>query len=113
MIKLFAHWLTPGSTAICFGNATRATCPHFQANWTPLYELIEVAGGKILARFALVWIDWFNEEGAFTPVEVWVSLSAKEHRPGDPIALVGTALLSGMTLYVDFLNGTLRIEPSA
>jgi hypothetical protein len=71
-----------------------------------------VAGGKILARFALVWIHWFDDEGIFTPVEAWLSLSAKEHRPGDPIVFVGTALLSGMTLAVDFLNGTLRIERS-
>ena len=85
----------------------------FPGELSPLYESIEVAGGTILAALAVVSIHWFEQEGVFTRIETLVSLSTKRHKAGDPVVFVGTALLSGMILFVDFLKGSLRIERSA
>jgi predicted aspartyl protease len=85
----------------------------FPGEVSPLYESVEVAGGKILAALAVAYIHWFEEEGVYTRVEALVSSSAREIVSSEPVAYVGTALLSGMTLLVDFLEATLRIERSA
>jgi len=84
----------------------------FPGELSPLYESVEVAGGTILTALAAVYIQWFEGEGVYTRVEALVSVSTKQHRSGDPTAFVGTALLSGMALVVDFLGATLRIERS-
>ena len=83
----------------------------FPGELSQLYESIEVAGGKILVAIGVLSIKWFDEAD-FTAIETLVSISAKKHRPGDPAVFVGTSLLSGKMLFVDFLNGTLLIETS-
>jgi predicted aspartyl protease len=82
----------------------------FPGELSSLYESIEVAGGQALVMLAWTNIDWLGEEGDYTGVETFVSLTAKRTRAGDPVAYVGTALLTGATLVVDFLAATLRIE---
>jgi predicted aspartyl protease len=82
----------------------------FPGELSSLYESIEVAGGQALVVLAWTNIDWLGEEGDYTGVETFVSLTAKRTRAGDPVAYVGTALLTGATLVVDFLAATLRIE---
>jgi predicted aspartyl protease len=82
----------------------------FPGELSSLYESIEVAGGRALVALAWTSIDWLGEEGDCTEVETFVSLTGKRTRAGDPVAYVGTALLTGATLIVDFLAGTLRIE---
>jgi predicted aspartyl protease len=84
----------------------------FPGEVSPLFESVEVAGGTILAALAVADIHWFEEEGVYTRVEALVSSSARENGSADPVAYVGTALLSGMTLLVDFLEATLHIERS-
>lgn len=84
----------------------------FPGELSPLYELVEVAGATILVNLASVDIQWFGDEGRVTRVETLVSISGKQQAPGNPAALLGTALLSGMILVVDFLDATLRIERS-
>jgi hypothetical protein len=78
-----------------------------------LYESVEVAGGKVLATLAWTSIEWFDENGIYTGVETFVTISDKRRRPGDPIALLGTALLTGTILTVDFAGETLRIQRSS
>ena len=82
----------------------------FPGELSALYESVEVAGGQVLAALASTNIEWFGEAGVYSGVETLVALSGKRHRAGDPIVYVGTALLSGATLVVDFLASTLRIE---
>jgi predicted aspartyl protease len=84
----------------------------FPGEVSPLFESVEVAGGTILAGLAVADIHWLGEEDVYIRVEALVSSSAKETESADPVAFVGTALLSGMTLLVDFLEATLRIERS-
>jgi predicted aspartyl protease len=84
----------------------------FPGEVSPLFESVEVAGGTILAALAVADIHWLGEEDVYTRVEALVSSSARETESADPVAYVGTALLSGMTLLVDFLEATLRIERS-
>jgi predicted aspartyl protease len=84
----------------------------FPGEVSPLFESVEVAGGAILVALAVANIHWFEEEGVYTRVEALVSSSAKETESADPVVYVGTALLSGMTLLVDFLIATLHIERS-
>jgi predicted aspartyl protease len=84
----------------------------FPGALSSLYESVEVAGATILVNLAVLHIQWFDEEGVFTPVETLVSLSGKPHSTGNPSALLGTAQLSGMKLVIDFLEATLRIERS-
>jgi predicted aspartyl protease len=86
---------------------TPANLTDFPGELSPLYESVEVAGGKILANLALTSIQWLD--GDYSSVETLVALSDKSHQPGDPVAFVGTALLSGTTLIVDFLAGTVNI----
>jgi predicted aspartyl protease len=83
----------------------------FPGALSPLYEPVEVAGGKLLATVGTLSIHWFEDD--FIQIDTLVAASAKPHRPGDPIVFIGTALLSGMSLFVDFLNGILRIERSS
>ena len=82
----------------------------FPGELSPLYESVEVAGGTILVAVAATHIQWFGTEGVYTPIEALVSLTPKGRVSRDPIVFVGTALMSGGTLVVDFLNATLRIE---
>jgi predicted aspartyl protease len=82
----------------------------FPGELSPLYESVEVAGGQVLAALAWTSINWFGEADVYIGVETLVALSGKRSRAGDPVAYVGTALLSGATLVVDFLAATLRIE---
>jgi len=84
----------------------------FPGELSPLYESVEVAGGQILANLAWSSVQWFDQDGVYSGVETLVALSNKRHQPGDPLAFVGTALLSGTTLIVDFLDGTLSIRKS-
>ena len=82
----------------------------FPGELTALYQSVEVAGGRVLVALAWTNIDWFGEAGAYIGVEAFVALSGRRNRAGDPVAYIGTALLSGTTLIVDFLAATLRIE---
>ena len=84
----------------------------FPGELSPLYESVEVAGATILVNLASISIQWFEREGVFTRVEALVALSGKPRATGNPPALLGTALLSGMTLVIDFLDASLRIERS-
>ena len=83
----------------------------FPGELSALYESVEVAGGQILAALATMPIQWFAE-GAYTSFETLVALSDKRHRPGDPMVFVGTALLSGKMLVIDFTEETVRIQRS-
>jgi hypothetical protein len=90
--------------------ASESTGADFPGEISSLYESIEVAGGQALVALAWTSIDWLGEEGDYIGVETFVSLTGKRARAGDPVAYVGTALLRGATLIVDFLAATLRIE---
>jgi len=82
----------------------------FPGELSPLYRPIEVAGGKILANLGMITIQWFHD---LISIETLVATTtAKQHRSGDPVLFIGTALLSGMSLFVDFLNGSVHIERS-
>jgi hypothetical protein len=82
----------------------------FPGELSSLYESIEVAGGQALVVLAWTNIDWLGEEGVYVGVETFVSLTGRRARAGDPVAYVGTALLTGTTLIADFLAATLQIE---
>ena len=84
----------------------------FPGELSTLYESVEVAGGTILANLAVAHIKWFGPGDAYAAVETLVGISARERGGGDPAALLGTALLSGLILVADFLNATLHIERS-
>jgi predicted aspartyl protease len=92
--------------------ATEAELSEFPGELSGLYESVEVAGGRVLAGLGWTSIQWLGEEGVFIGVETFIALSDKRRKPGDPVALLGTALLTGTTLAVDFSSGTLRIQRS-
>ena len=90
--------------------ASESNGTDFPGELSSLYESIEVAGGQALVVLAWTSIDWLGEEGAYVGVETFVSLTGRRARAGDPVAYVGTALLTGTTLIADFLAATLQIE---
>jgi predicted aspartyl protease len=85
----------------------------FPGELTSAHGWVEVAGGNILATLGTTCIHWFEDEGRFTRVDIRVAMSNKVRRRGDPVVFVGTALLSGLSLFVDFTAQILRIERSA
>ena len=91
---------------------TPTNLPDFPGEMSALYESVEVAGGQILAALATMPIQWFADEGVYTTFETLVALSDKRHRPGDPMVFVGTALLSGRMLVIDFSQETVSIQRS-
>jgi predicted aspartyl protease len=91
--------------------AAEADLSEFPGELTGLYESVEVAGGNVLAGLAWTSIQWLGEEeGVYVGVETFVAISDRRHTRGDPVALLGTALLTGATLTVDFAGGSLRIH---
>jgi predicted aspartyl protease len=90
--------------------ASESNGTDFPGELSSRYESIEVAGGQALVVLAWTSIDWLGEEGVYVGVETFVSLTGRRARAGDPVAYVGTALLTGTTLIVDFLAATLQIE---
>ena len=75
-----------------------------------LYEEVEVAGGRSLVVLGTSRIHWFDNEAV--EVESLFALTSKRLRPGDPVVLVGTALLSGTILAIDFSKGTVNVDRS-
>jgi hypothetical protein len=73
-----------------------------------LYEEIEIAGGRSLVALGKSRIRWFDEQPI--EIEALFAVSNKRLRSGDPVALVGTALLSGTFLAIDFVEGTVNIR---
>jgi predicted aspartyl protease len=84
----------------------------FSGASTSAYRLVEVAGGTIMTTVGTTTIQWFQEDDRYIEVETLIATSSKVHRRGDPVVFIGTALLSGLSLFVDFSARTLRIERS-
>jgi len=82
----------------------------FPGQLTPLYRSVEIPGGAGLARLGVISIQWFQD--IFIPVETLVLFVSARRASDTPKAYLGNALLSGMSLHIDFLNATLRIERS-
>ena len=85
----------------------------FPGEVSSLYESVEVAGSNILVMLAWSSIQWFGDEGVYTGVETFVAVTPKQRKAGDPSVLLGTALLTGTVLTMDFAGGTLRIQRTA
>lgn len=90
--------------------ASEADVSEFPGEISSLYESVEVAGSQVLVSLAWTSFQWLDEEGIYTGVEAFVTVSAKRRRSGDPGCLLGTALLTGTILTVDFPGQTLRIQ---
>jgi predicted aspartyl protease len=108
--KTVSALVDTGFNGYLLWEATEDDLSDFSGELSALYESVEVAGGNVVANLAWTSIQWLGEEGVFIGVETFVALSGKPRRAGDPVVLLGTALLSGTTLTVDFASGTLRIQ---
>jgi hypothetical protein len=58
----------------------------------------------------LTRVHWFDVEGAYSGIESLFAVSTKRPRSGDPMVLIGTAMLSGKRLVIDFAESTVRIQ---
>lgn len=79
---------------------------------TLLYEEVDVAGGRILVMLGTVRAHWFDEQDRYSDVESLFAVSNRQVRVGDPVVLLGTAMLSGKVLVVDFTDSAVRIQSS-
>ena len=100
-------WVDTGFNGALLFEATRSNLEQLPVRLTRLYGMVEVVGGSTVSAFGRTTISWLGER---VEVESVVALTDKHHGRGDPIAFVGTALLSGSTLAIDFLNGVVRID---
>ncbi len=108
--KAVCALLDTGFNGYLLWEASETELSDFPGELSSLYESVEVAGGNILVNLAFTYIQWFEDEGADTGVETFVAVASKPRRPGDPSVLLGTALLAGTVVLVDFAGEMLRIE---
>lgn len=80
---------------------------------SPLYEEVEVAGGLILVMLGITRVYWFGAEGTYRAIESLFAISSKRLWSGDAMVLIGTAMLSGKRLVIDFAESIVRIQLSS
>jgi hypothetical protein len=73
---------------------------------------VEVAGGTILTSVADVSVHWFDQPGTYSRIEALVVRADRNRPRADPQWLLGTAMLSGKTLTIDFVEGVLTVQSS-
>jgi hypothetical protein len=71
---------------------------------------VEVAGGTILTSLADMSVHWFEESGSYSRVETLVARTDRDRPRAEPQLLLGTTMLSGKTLTIDFLEGLVAVQ---
>ncbi|MEJ2375996.1 MAG: hypothetical protein P8Y53_13445 [Pseudolabrys sp.] len=108
--KTVCALLDTGFNGYLLWEASETELSDFPGELSSLYESVEVADGNILVNLAWTNIQWLGDAAPDTGVETFVAVASKRRRPGDPSVLLGTALLAGTAVLVDFAGEMLRIE---
>jgi hypothetical protein len=110
--RLLCAWIDTGFNGSLLWESATASLLDFPGEISSLYQSVEVAGGTIMASLGDLSVKWFAESGVYSRVETLVARTDRDRPRQEPQVLIGTALLSGKILTVDFLDGLVAVQSS-
>lgn len=108
--QIVCAWIDTGFNGSLLWESTTARLLDFPGEISSLYRSVEVAGGAILTSLADMSVHWFGEPGTYLRIETLVARTDHDRARTDPQVLLGTAMLSGKTLTIDFLEGLVQVQ---
>lgn len=108
--RLVCAWIDTGFNGSLLWESTTAGLLDFPGEISGLYQSVEVAGGTILTSLADMSVHWFGESGSYSRIDTLVARTDRDRPRTEPQLLLGTAMLSGKTLTVDFLDGLVTVQ---